>query len=441
MKTTSKLELIPIGSDYNSILPKHQIPDPLPKKMKAWVTYKERRTVLEEVPVPKMLPDDVLIEPLWISICASDVNKFVDLIGDLKKTIFGHEFAGRIVVVGENVDKNLIGQTVVVEEHYPCLECSSCLEGKFDRCQKEGFLGWYKSGNPKDWIRNGAFAEFVCIHQSCAKPTQGIEKLNFFPSLAEPLGNTVKMGRIVREKCGRVPETLAIWGGCGAQALYMVPYFTSRGVKNFVLIYRGKPAMMYMRRCVMDLDANFYFVNSDDYERLNRLKKELGQEDGFISIELTGQEKLQRMVIDYASPRGKIFYYGLPAGGKKVMIPGTNIDIYTFVTGRAGIKELNLNGVTGIRVMGRDNESWKETIEALKNNGQLRKEIMKPLVMAGTTENIGDLVDYLINRGVRYNQEPYGPRPAKFAIVSEKMMSGRSLISCFGSKTEISIHR
>ncbi|MCK4618147.1 hypothetical protein KAT45_04495, partial [Candidatus Aerophobetes bacterium] len=117
-----------------------------------------------------------------------------------------------------------------------------------------------------------------------------------------------------------------------------------------------------------------------------------------------------------------IFYYGLPAGGKKVMIPGTNMDIHTFVTGRTGIEELNLNSVKGIRVMGRDNESWKETIEALKTDGQLRKEIMKPLVMAGTTENMGDLVEYLINSGVRYKQEPYGPRPAKFAVVSEKMM-------------------
>jgi len=172
----------------------------------------------------------------------------------------------------------------------------------------------------------------------------------------------------------------------------------------------------------MDLHANFYFVTSDDQQELNLLKKELGQEDGFVSIELTGQEKLQKMVIAYASPKGKIFYYGLPQGGRKVIIPGTNIDIHTFVTGKAEIEELNLNGVKAIRVMGRDNESWKETIQALKIDAQLRKEIMKPLVMAGTTENIGDLVEYLINNGVRYNQEPYGPRPTKFAFISERMI-------------------
>jgi len=124
----------------------------------------------------------------------------------------------------------------------------------------------------------------------------------------------------------------------------------------------------------------------------------------------------------YASPKGKIFYYGLPQAGKKVIIPGTNIDIHTFVTGRAGIEELSLNGVKAIRVMGRDNESWKKTIDTLKTDAQLRKDIMKPLVMVGTTENIGDLVEYLVNNGVRYNQEPYGPRPAKFAVVSEKMV-------------------
>ena len=93
MKTTSKLKLLPIGSNYKSLLPKYQISDPLPDKMRAWVTYKGGKTVLEEISLPKILPDDVLIEPLWISICASDVNKFVNLVADLEKTVFGHEFA------------------------------------------------------------------------------------------------------------------------------------------------------------------------------------------------------------------------------------------------------------------------------------------------------------------------------------------------------------
>ena len=419
----NRLNLIPVGLDYKSILPKHKIKACLPEKMKACVTYKGGKTTLEEIPLPEMLSDDVLIEPLWISVCTSDVNKFVSLFPGIDKTVFGHEFAGRIVAVGENVDTTFIGQTVVVEEHYPCLQCKSCLEGSFDKCQKEGFLGWYKSGNPDDWVRNGSFAEYVSIHYLCAKSTEGIEKLNFFPSLAEPFGNTVKMEMTVREKCGGIPETIAIWGGCGSQALFMVPYFATKGVKNFVLIYRGRPAMLYMKKCVEELHANFHFVNTDNHEKLDRLKTELKQEDGFVTIELTGSSENQDTVLKYASPRGKIFYYGLPDGGKKVYIPGTDIDIYSFVTGKAGIEELNLNGVTAVRVMGRDNETWDKTIKVLKTDGGLREFIKKPLIIAGTTKNIGDLINYLIHNGVRLNQKPYGPRPAKFAVVSEKMMT------------------
>jgi len=54
---------------------------------------------------------------------------------------------------------------------------------------------------------------------------------------------------------------------------------------------------------------------------------------------------------------------------------------------------------------------------------KLRNALMKPFVIAGTTRDIGDLVDYLINNGVRYEEEPYGIRPAKFAVVNDKIMS------------------
>lgn len=418
----NNLQLLPVGSNYIPPLPQHEIPATLPKKMKAWVTYRGGKTVLEQIPLPKMLPDDVLIEPLWISICASDVNKLIELVPGLDKTVFGHEFAGRIVDVGKNIDKTLVGQTVVVEEHYPCLQCEYCRKGEFDKCQDDGFLGWYKSGNPDDWVRNGAFAEYVSVHHSCAKRTEGIEKLHFFPSLAEPFGNTVKMEMMVADKCGTVPDTLMMWGGCGAQGLYMVPYFAKKGVKNFVLIYRGKSAMLYMKNALKNLNANLHYMHSDNIEALKLLKKKLQQNEGFVSLELTGNGAIQETALNFSSPYGKIFYYGLPQKGENVFIPGTDIDIYSFLTGEAGVEQISLNGVTAYRVMGRDNKSWEETIRILKTEKQLREFISESLIIAGTTKDIGSLVDYLIHNGVRYYEKPYGLRPAKFAVVNEKML-------------------
>ena len=228
----------------------------------------------------------------------------------------------------------------------------------------------------------------------------------------------------IREISGNMPDTLVIWGGCGAQALYMVPYLARKGVKNFILIYKVKPDMLYMKKHLEDLEAKFYFLNSENHEELKFLKKKLMQQNGFTTLELTGKNSVQELVLKYASPNGKIFYYGLPQKYEKVFIPGTEIDLNSFVTGEAGIEKLNLNGVSGVRVMGRDEKSWEKTIKVLKTDEKLRKFIMKPLIMAGTTENIGELTDYLISNGNRFNQKPYGMRPAKFAVISKKMLNG-----------------
>ncbi|UCB46570.1 MAG: hypothetical protein JSV25_03875, partial [Spirochaetota bacterium] len=142
-----------------------------------------------------------------------------------------------------------------------------------------------------------------------------------------------------------------------------------------------------------------------------------------ISIHLTGNSSIQDSAVKYAYPGGKIFYYGLPKGGKPVYIPGTEIDLFSFITGKSGSDGLSLNGIRAYSVMGRDNKTWDTAIQVLKCEKQLLEYIKKPLVLAGTTQNLGDLVLYLVSHGVRYNQKPYGPRPAKFALVSETLIA------------------
>ena len=59
MRLIVSSRLLPIGSHYKSILSAHPILEMLPKKMKAWVTYKGERTLREEVLLqwtPKFLP-------------------------------------------------------------------------------------------------------------------------------------------------------------------------------------------------------------------------------------------------------------------------------------------------------------------------------------------------------------------------------------------------
>src|SRR5512144_936812 len=103
--------------------------------MKAIVKAKaEPGLWLEEVPVPKVAGDDVLIRVLKASICGTDVHIY-NWDAWAQKTIpvplvTGHEFVGRIVKVGSNVQDFHPGEIVSGEGHVVCGRCRNCLAGR-----------------------------------------------------------------------------------------------------------------------------------------------------------------------------------------------------------------------------------------------------------------------------------------------------------------------
>src|SRR6185436_17834700 len=152
--------------------------------MKAVVKSKaEPGLWLEEVPVPKVEGDDVLIRVLRTAICGTDVHIY-KWDAWAQKTIpvpmvVGHEFVGEIVEVGENVEGYHPGQIVAGEGHIVCGRCRNCMAGRRHLCPNTQGVGVN---------RPGAFAEFVAIPQSnCwhADPSIPLDVLSCF----DPLGN------------------------------------------------------------------------------------------------------------------------------------------------------------------------------------------------------------------------------------------------------------
>src|SRR3982074_1639795 len=154
--------------------------------MKAVVKSKaEPGLWLEEVPVPKVEGDDVLIRVLKTSICGTDVHIY-NWDAWAQKTIpvpmtIGHEFVGIVDLVGDRVKGFAKGDLVVGEGHITCGHCRNCLAGRRHLCPNTQGVGVN---------RNGAWAEFVAIPQSnCwhADPSIPLDVLSCF----DPLGNAV----------------------------------------------------------------------------------------------------------------------------------------------------------------------------------------------------------------------------------------------------------
>jgi len=100
--------------------------------MRVAVWYNNRDVRVEERPVPRIGPGEMLVRIIASGICGSDVMEWYRL--DRAPLILGHEIAGEIVGVGENVKNYKVGDRVAVAHHVPCNTCHYCLSGNHTVC-------------------------------------------------------------------------------------------------------------------------------------------------------------------------------------------------------------------------------------------------------------------------------------------------------------------
>jgi L-iditol 2-dehydrogenase len=135
----------------------------LPATMRISVLSQPGRLELQERPVPRPGPQDVLVAVRSVGICGSDAHYFqhgriADFVvrGPL---VLGHESAGRIVAVGDGVgdgvDRERLGARVAIEPGTACRACAQCKAGRYNLCQKMKFF----ATPPVD----GALAEYVLV--------------------------------------------------------------------------------------------------------------------------------------------------------------------------------------------------------------------------------------------------------------------------------------
>ncbi|KAA9396586.1 NAD(P)-dependent alcohol dehydrogenase [Haloarcula sp. CBA1130] len=112
---------------------------------------------LEDRPRPSPGPDDVLVAVRDVGICGSDVHYYEHgRIGDYvveNPLVLGHESAGEVVEVGENVMDHEPGDRVALEPGVPCRRCAHCKRGDYHLCESVRFM----ATPPHD----GAFTEYV----------------------------------------------------------------------------------------------------------------------------------------------------------------------------------------------------------------------------------------------------------------------------------------
>jgi len=108
------------------------MPDSAPQTMRAGVYYNNSDVRVEQRPVPRIGPGEVLMRVHASGICGSDVLEWYRV--PKAPIVLGHEVAGDIVEVGEGVHGIGVGDRVAVSHHVPCNACPECLAGFHTAC-------------------------------------------------------------------------------------------------------------------------------------------------------------------------------------------------------------------------------------------------------------------------------------------------------------------
>lgn len=115
---------------------------------------------LQDVSRPEPSSDEVLVEVAYAGLCGSDagIYAFKDAYHGMDlPTIIGHEYSGRVVSVGSNVDGVEAGDHVVERPIRACGDCYQCRSGTPNVCRDARITGVH---------HDGAYAEYVAVPKS-----------------------------------------------------------------------------------------------------------------------------------------------------------------------------------------------------------------------------------------------------------------------------------
>jgi threonine 3-dehydrogenase len=268
------------------------------QKMKALVKRQAAPGLwLEDVPVPAVGINDVLIRVDRTGICGTDLHIY-KWDAWAQKTIpvpmvVGHEFVGEVVEVGSNVADFHPGEVVSGEGHVVCGRCRNCLAGRRHLCKDTQGVGVN---------RPGAFAEYVVLPMTNVwhhRPDIDRDVAAIF----DPFGNAVHTALSFPVLGEDVLITGA--GPIGIMAAAVVKH---AGARYVVITDVNEYRLALARKMGATVALNV------SRGRLADVQRELGMKEGFdVGLEMSGNPAAFRELLANMAHGGKIAMLGIPA--------------------------------------------------------------------------------------------------------------------------------
>jgi L-iditol 2-dehydrogenase len=287
-------------------------------KMTAAVLYGKRDVRIEQIPVPRIGPGEVLVRIKAALTCGTDLKVYrqgfhARMI--VPPAVFGHELAGIVEEVGEGVESFAPGMRVVSANSGPCSQCFFCEKHLANLCEDLQFI-------------NGAYAEFIKIPERIVRQNLLIlpDSLSFNEAaLVEPLACVLR----AVEETGILEGDTVVVIGMGPIGLMFVQVLKSLGAK---VIAAGKRPNQLALAARMGADHVVDSTHSNVVEQVRKITN--GRRGADVVVEAVGTTETWQQAMGMVRRGGTINLFGGCPSGTHIPLDTTLIH-YSEITIKA----------------------------------------------------------------------------------------------------------
>lgn len=259
-------------------------------------TKRERGAELQEIKVPDIKPNEVLIKVEASSLCGTDVHIYEwdswaqSRIKNVPYTV-GHETTGQVIKAGNVVKRAKEGDIVSVETHIPCMTCKQCLTGQMHICHNLKILGV---------DTDGAFAEYLVVPDTVVWQNDTSIPPEYL-SIQEPLGNAVH-ATLIEPVHGKSVVIL----GDGPIGLFAVGVARAAGATKIFLTGMEPYRLNIGKQMGAD-----YLINVTRDNAIDIVKEATGGLGADVVIEMSGAPKAMQDGIAMLRRGGRYCFFGI----------------------------------------------------------------------------------------------------------------------------------
>lgn len=270
--------------------------------MKAIVKTKNsnRSLELQNVNLPTIQDDEILIKIVNVAICGTDLHIYEYTKGyEFIKTplTIGHEFSGYVEKVGSSVTGFAIGDRVIGESNRYCGQCTNCKLGKTEVCLNSKMTGLHI---------NGAMAEYIAVPANIVHHLP--ENLSFIEgAIAQPI--SVSLNAVFRN-CEIQPGDNVIVFGPGIQGIMAAQAARLKGASRVAVI--GTDQDQQSRLPIAE-ELGFLAINSSNKNIRDEIKHHWGTETVDVILDASGAVNAVREGISLLKRGGIATIFGIYA--------------------------------------------------------------------------------------------------------------------------------